>query len=634
MPQCLNTLDSINGNSIHKINFYLSISTIIYDIYKDPRLKSFRNVGIMFYPYESYFNGLLFLQIKLNSEERFIVPNNNVLYKNITHIRFERYISRYVPVFRKQFHLKYRLFNLETISNSNKVNNISSNECYFQIKFFPYDKMNNDDDNNNSDNDNTKISDNYEVLPTNNNKDNDSDNNKDLPINNNENDSDNYKDLSTNDNNRDNESDNYKDLPTNSNNEKSDKIEETNPKTEIPTTNLIIPSIEEEEEEENEEICHLIYCAVCDKDKNKQLFCKDCDTSELEVIVKDEDEESETFGQCICDRNLGFYKEPMENTCVCQEDNAYYKSTNLCWPEKILKYGPYFIENIDDITGIPIYNDCYTTCSKCSKAGNETNNNCDECKDGYAFVDDDTSNCIDINELKIGYHEVDPHHYIKCHDNCISCTERPLYDEEKKNVIKQYCTECKNFVPYYMRENLEDKFFNCFEKKCDENTPSLLFLYSQNSNECVKNCNNGLKPYNNSKVCLLECNDDFPYLEISTKKCFSSCEYNELENKISNIDKGICTNECEEKKLTRDKCSSCEENMYKNKEGNCEEIPKQCSVVDINSGLCKVCNNGYYPLKEDINKDYFDCYGTIEEIINATNRTDFYINETEKYWDE
>ena len=588
MPQCLNSLDSINGINIHKINFYLSIGAIIYDIYDDPRLKSFRNVGIIFYPYESHFDGLIIYKIKLSSEENYITPKNNQLYKNITHILFQRQKLRYVPVFSKPFHLKYRLFNLET-SNSNKVNNISSNECFFQIKFFPYDKKNNNG------------------------------------INNNENDN-------GSDNISDNVNDNYENLATN---EKSDnRIEETYPKIEISTTSEIVPPEENEEEEENDELCPLSYCAVCDKDKNKELFCKICDSSELEVIVKDEDEESETFGKCICDRNLGFYKEPMENICVCQEDNAYYKSTNLCWPEKILKYGPYFIENIDDITEIPIYNDCYATCSKCSKGGDEKNNNCDECKDGFAFIDDDTSNCYDINELNIGYHEVDPHHYIKCHDNCISCSDRPLYDEEKKNVIKQFCTECKNFVPYYLRENLEDKFFNCFEKKCDENVPSLLFLYSEKSNECVKNCENGLKPYNNSKVCLLECNNDYPFLEISTKNCFSSCEYNDIQNKISNLDKGICTNECEEKNLPGDKCSSCEEKMYKNKEGNCVKIPKQCSVVDINSGLCKVCNNGFYPLKEDSNKDFFDCYETIEDIIKATNRTDFYLNETEKYWDE
>jgi hypothetical protein len=160
-----------------------------------------------------------------------------------------------------------------------------------------------------------------------------------------------------------------------------------------------------------------------------------------------------------------------------------------------------------------------------------------------------------------------------------------------------------------------------------------MFLYSEKSNECIKECNNGVLPYNNSKICLEECNNDFPFLDISTKKCYSSCEYNNNENKISNVDEGICTKKCEGQNLDG-KCSSCEKNMYKNKEGLCMEIPKQCFVVDNNSGLCKLCNEGYYPLKHDLKKEYFKCYETLEEIRKDLNRIDFYLNKTEKYWDE
>ena len=33
-----------------------------------------------------------------------------------------------------------------------------------------------------------------------------------------------------------------------------------------------------------------------------------------------------------------------------------------------------------------------------------------------------------------------------------------------------------------------------------------------------KNCDNGVQSYNNSKICLSECNNDYPFLDISTKK--------------------------------------------------------------------------------------------------------------------
>ena len=107
-------------------------------------------------------------------------------------------------------------------------------------------------------------------------------------------------------------------------------------------------------------------------------------------MIPDSNEKSETFGACICNITLGFKKDPVINTCYCQDDNAYYKSTNLCWPLMILENGPYYTDKIDDITEIPIYEDCYSSCAKCSKKGNDTNHNCEKCKEGFAFIDDDT----------------------------------------------------------------------------------------------------------------------------------------------------------------------------------------------------------------------------------------------------
>ena len=174
-----------------------------------------------------------------------------------------------------------------------------------------------------------------------------------------------------------------------------------------------------------EPVCEIPYCAVCDNSNEEEPKCLTCDTEEIEVIVKDLDEESDTYEQCICDTSKGFYKEPNKTQCICQEFNAYYKSTNLCLPEKKLENGPYYIETRDDISNIPIYNDCYHTCKKCSKGGDAQNNNCLQCKEGYAYIDDDISNCYDIDDLKDGYHQEAPDHFVKCHDNCVSCAAKP-----------------------------------------------------------------------------------------------------------------------------------------------------------------------------------------------------------------
>ena len=43
--------------------------------------------------------------------------------------------------------------------------------------------------------------------------------------------------------------------------------------------------------------------------------------------------------------------------------------------------------------------------------------------------------------------------------------------------------------------------------------------------------------------------------------------------------------------------SECGDGKYKNKEGYCVSIPLKCIIVDVNSGLCKICNKGFYPFK-------------------------------------
>jgi hypothetical protein len=79
----------------------------------------------MFYPIEEDYQGLITYQIKLKNQSRYINTKENVIYKDITHISFSRLIDGYVPIFKKPFHLKYRLFNLNS-NDPNKINNLSS----------------------------------------------------------------------------------------------------------------------------------------------------------------------------------------------------------------------------------------------------------------------------------------------------------------------------------------------------------------------------------------------------------------------------------------------------------------------------------------------------------------------------
>ena len=559
-PQCLIDLDALNSHEIHKINFYLDYDIIIYDIYDDIRLKSFRDVGIMFYEIEPNYKGLIINSIKLKSKDNYIFPQKDTIYYDITHIKFQRIYPNYVPYFTKPFHLKYRLFNKEEIDDKT-INKISSSLCFFQIKFFPF-------------KDPILIKPHY---------------------------------------------DNQDPKPNQHSTDKVPQPEETD--------------INDDIYFEPDDVCNIAECSLCVKTDVKNNYngfiCQKCDSSQLEVMIPDTNIKSETYGACICNISLGFKKDPIINTCYCQEDNAYYKSTNLCWPLSKLESGPYYTDKVDDITEIPIYDDCYSSCAKCSKGGNETNHNCDKCKEGFVYINNVTSNCYNKSTLDEGFHEVDKDHYIKCHQNCISCIAEPSGN-------KQYCTECRANASYFIRENQNDNYFNCFSEKCDSLKPNLLYKYDINSKECVKNCNNGVKIYNNLKVCLTKCSNDFPYLDQELKICYDNCEKNPI-NKITNIAQGTCVNE-EECKGDNNNCgiiSECkEERKYKNKEGKCMDIPDQCLLVDFDTGLCKICNNKYYPLKEDINLGSFNCYKNIEEIIKDKNKSNYYLNETEKYWDK
>ena len=538
-PQCLIDLDSIHGFGIHKINFYLDIETIIYDIYADPRLKSFRNLGFILYQIEAYFAPLLFLQIKTSPNEEFFVPNANVLYLNVTHIRFERVNPNYVPFLRRPFYLYYRLMELNFNNNDNDIlDRMTSNLCSFQIKFYPYNSPYGHPKNNSQD------------------------------------------------------------------------------------------TIQENDAKEDTEQCNIDNCAVCID--NNADSCKTCDTSEISTLILDNELDSKSYNICICDPGLGFLKEPnLEyNLCMCQEDYYYYKSIELCLHKDILENGPYYNRTVDDFTHTPVYDDCYYTCKKCTNAKDENSHNCLECQDGYAYIDDDISNCYDINDLDKGYHQVDKDHFIKCHDNCVSCSDK--FTEEK-----QFCTECKSHVPFMVKENLLDEHFNCIENKCNLNEPELLFSYNEESYQCIKNCQSGVKPYNLTNICWETCGNDYIFLDEDSKKCYTTCNENE-EKRYSIIASRTCAKECSGVVSSDGTCLECDgdKTKYKNKEGVCVEIPKECLIVNINNGLCKQCSEGYYPLKEEMNEESFNCFGELEDIIKKENKTYYYFNETGKYWEQ
>ena len=135
-----------------------------------------------------------------------------------------------------------------------------------------------------------------------------------------------------------------------------------------------------------------------------------------------------------------------------------------------------------------IYKQCYNLCKKCSQLGDETNNQCNECIDGYQLINNqltNTKNCI------------------------IACNNYYYFDENN-----QYqCTESNECPPQY------NKIISNKNECIDDCKNDDIYLYEYKNN-CLDECPINIKKYEEQKLCLDECNtEQFEYNNI----CYNDC---------------------------------------------------------------------------------------------------------------
>ena len=122
--------------------------------------------------------------------------------------------------------------------------------------------------------------------------------------------------------------------------------------------------------------------------------------------------------------------------------------------------------------------------------------------------------------------------------------------------------------------------------------------YYEDSYECIQGCENGVQPFNSTDFCWKTCTPDYFFLDTITKKCYTNCNINENQTNIySNYATGTCSDKCLGIILSDNICDDCNGNIinqYRNKNGDCVDIPEGCLTVDINTGLCKKCKIDYY----------------------------------------
>ena len=118
----------------------------------------------------------------------------------------------------------------------------------------------------------------------------------------------------------------------------------------------------------DDDSCDIEYCLYC----NETNKCAEC-VSTIEGIGLDEKN-----NKCICNIENGFQMYPKLfhstiNMCICKENYSFYKNVSLCRPNKELNNGSYYQDRIDEVSSIPIYDDCPKDCLFCRLKNNTFN---------------------------------------------------------------------------------------------------------------------------------------------------------------------------------------------------------------------------------------------------------------------
>ena len=197
-----------------------------------------------------------------------------------------------------------------------------------------------------------------------------------------------------------------------------------------------------------EEQCRVEFCSVC-KDSSHCYKCNE----DIIGITKDTIKTSDTYEKCVCNEYIGFKKIPDEKfkMCVCKDNYSFYKNKKYCMPNEDLQNGPYYKNDTDNLTGIDIYDECYSSCKKCSRSAMSLDEQyCTECKYGYILIG---INCI---KRELDFSTTSPNIYPLITNNIYNTPTFPTSfpnDQEEKNITYENCFSNRK-VWFQLGENI------------------------------------------------------------------------------------------------------------------------------------------------------------------------------------
>jgi hypothetical protein len=152
---------------------------------------------------------------------------------------------------------------------------------------------------------------------------------------------------------------------------------------------------------------------------------------------------------------------------------------------------------------------CFTSCSLCSGTGNELDNKCTTCKDGFYPLQGNSSQCVSIN-VKISGYFVDSsnNRFSTCYKSCKSCNKS---GDEANN----QCMECNN--NFFGRGNNDN---NCYDATAV--VPGLYFHFSEKIfKDCDVSCYTCSARGDEGSHNCLKCKVDYFCPEDNTKQCYT-----------------------------------------------------------------------------------------------------------------
>ena len=162
--------------------------------------------------------------------------------------------------------------------------------------------------------------------------------------------------------------------------------------------------------------------------------------------------------ECKCNPKCKECSEKSYNECTsCNE--GYYQIY-----EETLKYNP-FVNCYNEfeleryyLNGKYLYG-CFWTCKRCSLGGTEENNNCDECRDNYIFLDEQ-------NKEKNCYEKCNNYYYFDSNDNNkYKCTDK----EECPYLYNKLISSKRKCIDDCSKENKYEYNNICYDE-CPSNT--------------------------------------------------------------------------------------------------------------------------------------------------------------------